>query len=130
MSDQDNTKPAKKRRGFAAMSPEKQREIAAKGGKSAHVKGTAHEFTVEEARSEVVSEGLIDDRNAVIEHWATHQSWFRSPILLTGEVVARPVAYELVVGFTRLGNLLGLMDREDISAARKHRVWIGEVTGR
>jgi general stress protein YciG len=57
MSDQDNTKPAKKRRGFAAMSPEKQREIAAKGGKSAHVKGTAHEFTVEEARSAGVKGG-------------------------------------------------------------------------
>ena len=39
----------KKRRGFAAMSREKQREIASKGGKAAHEKGTAHEFTPEEA---------------------------------------------------------------------------------
>src|SRR5579883_3258402 len=38
------------KRGFAAMSPEKQREIASKGGKAAHEKGTAHEFTPEEAR--------------------------------------------------------------------------------
>lgn len=37
-------------RGFASMSPEKQREIASKGGKAAHQKGTAHEFTSEEAR--------------------------------------------------------------------------------
>ena len=44
-------KPKKKRRGFAAMSPEKQKEIASKGGKSAHAKGTAHQFTPEEARS-------------------------------------------------------------------------------
>ena len=89
-----------------------------------------YEHAVEEARSEVVAEGLMDDRTDVVEHWATHQSWFRSPILLTGDVVARPVAYEVVVGFTRLGNLLGLMDREDISPTRKHRVWIGEVAGR
>jgi general stress protein YciG len=33
------------------MSPEKQREIASKGGRAAHQKGTAHEWTSEEARS-------------------------------------------------------------------------------
>lgn len=32
------------------MDPAKQREIASKGGKAAHEKGTAHEFTPEEAR--------------------------------------------------------------------------------
>lgn len=37
-------------RGFASMDEEKQREIASKGGKAAHEKGTAHEFTSEEAR--------------------------------------------------------------------------------
>lgn len=42
---------AKERRGFASMSPEKQREIASKGGRAAHQKGTAHEWTSEEARS-------------------------------------------------------------------------------
>ena len=41
----------KARRGFASMSPEKQREIASKGGRAAHEKGTAHEWTSEEARS-------------------------------------------------------------------------------
>ncbi len=40
----------KSRRGFAGMDPQKQREIASKGGKAAHAKGTAHEFTPEEAR--------------------------------------------------------------------------------
>ena len=40
----------KERRGFASMSPEKQREIASKGGRSAHEKGRAHEWTPEEAR--------------------------------------------------------------------------------
>jgi general stress protein YciG len=33
------------------MSPEKQREIASKGGRAAHMKGTAHEWTSEEARA-------------------------------------------------------------------------------
>ena len=32
------------------MDPDRQREIASKGGKAAHEKGTAHEFDSEEAR--------------------------------------------------------------------------------
>jgi general stress protein YciG len=46
-----NTPGGKQRRGFASMSAEKQREIASKGGRAAHVKGTAHEWTPDEARS-------------------------------------------------------------------------------
>lgn len=40
----------KQRKGFAGMSAEKQREIAAKGGRAAHQKGTAHEWSSDEAR--------------------------------------------------------------------------------
>lgn len=38
-------------RGFASMSDDRQREIARKGGRAAHAKGTAHEFTSDEARA-------------------------------------------------------------------------------
>ncbi|MGE5609389.1 MAG: KGG domain-containing protein [Bacillota bacterium] len=41
---------ATSKRGFASMDMEKQRRIASKGGRAAHEKGTAHEFTPEEAR--------------------------------------------------------------------------------
>jgi general stress protein YciG len=41
---------AKEDRGFASMDRAKQRDIASKGGKAAHQKGTAHEWTSEEAR--------------------------------------------------------------------------------
>jgi general stress protein YciG len=44
-------KPARRRRGFAAMSPERVREISRLGGKAAHEKGVAHEFTREEAQA-------------------------------------------------------------------------------
>lgn len=40
-----------RQRGFASMDPEKQREIARKGGRAAHEKGTAHEWDSEEART-------------------------------------------------------------------------------
>lgn len=39
------------KRGFASMDLERQREIARKGGRAAHAKGTAHEFSSEEARA-------------------------------------------------------------------------------
>jgi general stress protein YciG len=47
---QGEEKSTKRLRGFAAMDAEKQRQIASKGGKVAHQRGNAHEFTPEEAR--------------------------------------------------------------------------------
>lgn len=60
--------PRKSLRGFAAMSPEKQKEIARKGGKAAHERGTAHEFTPEEARVAGRKGGEVVSRNR--EHMA------------------------------------------------------------
>lgn len=37
-------------RGFAGMDEERRREVARMGGRAAHQKGTAHEFSSEEAR--------------------------------------------------------------------------------
>ena len=48
--EERGTRTGKSNRGFASMSPERQREIASKGGRAAHEKGTAHEWTPEEAR--------------------------------------------------------------------------------
>lgn len=41
----------KSKRGFASMDPSRQRDIASKGGRAAHAKGTAHEWTADEARN-------------------------------------------------------------------------------
>ena len=43
--------PSKRRRGFALMSVEERRRIASMGGQAAHARGTAHEFSQEEART-------------------------------------------------------------------------------
>lgn len=40
----------KQYKGFAAMTKAQQREIASKGGKASHARGTAHEWNSEEAR--------------------------------------------------------------------------------
>src|SRR5215211_666603 len=55
-------------RGFAAMDREKQRQIASMGGRAAHEKGTAHEFTSEEAREAGRKGGEVVSQNR--EHMA------------------------------------------------------------
>ena len=55
-------------RGFASMDPSKQREIASKGGRAAHAKGTAHEFDSGEAREAGRKGGQAVSRNR--EHMA------------------------------------------------------------
>lgn len=57
--------------------------------------------------------------------WAPGNSWSNAPILIDGEVSAERVSYELVVGASRLGTLLGLLDRGDIAPDSPHRVWVG-----
>lgn len=53
---------AKEDRGFASMDRSKQRDIASKGGKAAHQKGTAHEWTSEEAREAGRKGGMASHR--------------------------------------------------------------------
>ena len=52
-------------RGFASMDPDKQREIASKGGRAAHVQGTAHEWTSDEARAAGRKGGAASRRRVV-----------------------------------------------------------------
>jgi general stress protein YciG len=49
-TSQPRSTETKSNRGFASMDPSKQREIASKGGRAAHEKGTAHQFSANEAR--------------------------------------------------------------------------------
>ena len=58
----------KKERGFAAMAEEQQREIARKGGRAAHQKGTAHQFNSTEAAEAGRKGGKAVSRNR--EHMA------------------------------------------------------------
>src|SRR5439155_2694749 len=58
----------KSARGFASMDESKQKEIASKGGRAAHAKGTAHEFDSSEARAAGRKGGMAVSRNR--EHMA------------------------------------------------------------
>ena len=63
---------SKEDRGFASMDAAKRREIASKGGKAAHAKGTAHEWTPEEAREAGRKGGTLSHRPKQEEQ---EQSW-------------------------------------------------------
>ena len=51
MQENGKQEQPRARRGFAAMSPERQRVIASQGGRAAHQQGVAHEWSAEEARA-------------------------------------------------------------------------------
>jgi len=55
----------KSRRGFASMDPARQREIASKGGRAAHEKGTAHEWSSDEARAAGRKGGVMVSRDRI-----------------------------------------------------------------
>jgi hypothetical protein len=84
-----------------------------------------YQHAVDEARAFTLEGGLQDDRPAVVEHWHEASTWLTPPVIVTRPVLGSSGADELLVGFTRLGSLLGLLDRGDVSGAATHRVWLG-----
>jgi hypothetical protein len=84
-----------------------------------------YQHAVDEARTQTLLNGFYDERPEVMDHWTTARTWIRAPIVLAGEVLQSVVNYEVIVGFTRLGNLLGALDRQDLPEWARHRVWIG-----
>jgi len=58
---------AKEDRGFASMDRGRQRDIASKGGRAAHEKGSAHEWTSEEAREAGRKGGLVSHRRKLAQ---------------------------------------------------------------
>jgi general stress protein YciG len=75
---------AKEDRGFASMDRGKQREIASKGGKAAHQKGTAHQWTSDEAREAGRKGGMASHRRKQMNDPA--------PIIETNDPNAPPPA--------------------------------------
>jgi len=87
----------------------------------------AFQHAVDEARSRTAEEGFYDERPEVMVHWMQAHTWIRAPIVIAGAVAQSALEYVLLVGFTRLGNLLGALDRRDGPEYSRHRVWIGRL---
>jgi len=85
----------------------------------------AYQQALDEARDRATRFGIVDDREEVVAHWRDAHSWMLPPVMVAGEVFGSNVGYQLLVGFTRLGNLLGLLEREEIPEVKRHLVWVG-----
>lgn len=83
------------------------------------------EHALEETRSRVLEQSLTDERDEVLRHWSEEGTWLRPPVLIDGGLLETHVGLVCLIGITRLGNLLGLLDRGQILEAATHRVWIG-----
>jgi hypothetical protein len=88
----------------------------------------AFQHALDEARGETTRFGIVDEREEVVNHWRDAKSWVVPPVVVSGDLLGGGSAYELLVGYTRLGNLLGMLDREEVKEAQKHLVWVGRGT--
>jgi hypothetical protein len=84
-----------------------------------------HQHALDEARDYAVSYGIVDDREQVTNHWRDAKSWVVPPVIVSGDLRGGGAGFQLLVGYTRLGNLLGMLDREEVKEAQKHLVWVG-----
>ncbi len=83
------------------------------------------QHAVDEARSRTAELGVVDERAAVSANWRDVGSWVAAPVIVSGAVLCSSIEYQLLVGYTRLGCLLGLLDRAELPAGQRHLVWVG-----
>ena len=105
---------AKSQRGFASMDEERQRQIASKGGQAAHKKGTAHEFSTDEARAAGRKGGQAVSRNR--DHMAEIGR-------KGGEAVSRNRDHMSEIGREggHNGNAMASPENDDAEGARESR---------
>jgi hypothetical protein len=84
-----------------------------------------YQHALDEARDRVTQFGIVDDRQEVIGHWRDSKSWIVPPVAVANALLDGGSGLELLVGFTRLGKLLGMLDREEVPEVQKHLVWVG-----
>jgi hypothetical protein len=84
-----------------------------------------YQHALDEARDHSVCYEIVDEGDKVINHWREAKSWMVPPVVVSGEYLGEGAGYELLVGYTRLGNLLGMLDRQEVPESQKHLVWVG-----
>jgi hypothetical protein len=84
-----------------------------------------YQHALDEARDRATQFGIVDEREEVVSHWKEAKSWVVPPVAVGGDLLGGGAGFQLLVGYTRLGNLLGMLDREEVPEAKKHFVWIG-----
>jgi hypothetical protein len=84
-----------------------------------------YQHALDEAREQATRFGIVDERQEVVDHWRDAKSWIVPPVAVSCDLLGGGAGLELLIGYTRLGNLLALLDREEIPEIQKHLVWVG-----
>jgi hypothetical protein len=86
-----------------------------------------YQHALDEARDQATRFGIADERQEVVDHWRDAKSWIVPPVAVSCDLLGGGAGLELLIGYTRLGNLLGLLDREEVAETKKHLVWAGRM---
>jgi hypothetical protein len=86
-----------------------------------------YQHALDEARDRATQFGIVDERPEVVDHWRDAKSWIAPPVMVAGDLLGGGSGLELLVGYTRLGNLLGMLDRQEVSGSRS--IWCGWEEG-
>lgn len=84
-----------------------------------------YQHALDEARDQATRFGIVDERQEVVDHWRDAKSWIVAPVAVSCDLLGGGAGLELLIGYTRLGNLLALLDREEVPEVQKHLVWVG-----
>jgi hypothetical protein len=85
----------------------------------------AFQHAVDEARAGALRIDAINLATALPEQRRDAGTWAVPPVIVAGGVIGTNAGYELLVGHTRLGSMLGVLDRGDVAEANRHLVWVG-----
>jgi hypothetical protein len=66
--------------------------------------------------------GIVDGRQDVVDLWRDAKSRILPPVAVSCDLLGGGAGLELLIGCTRLGNLLALLDLEEVSEIQKHLV--------
>ena len=85
------------------------------------------QHALDEARNQATTFGIAVDRLEVVNHRRDAKSWIVPPVAVSWDLIGGGggAGLEFLISYTRLGNLLALLDREDVPGIYKHLVWIG-----
>jgi hypothetical protein len=83
-----------------------------------------YQHALDEARDTASQLVTVGEREGLVGHREA-KSWVVPPVVVEGDLHRVGAGYKLLVGVTRLGKLLGLLDRDEVSEVQKHLIWVG-----
>lgn len=86
-----------------------------------------YQHALDEARNQATRFGIVDERQVVVDHWRDAKSWIVPPVAVSCDLLGGGAGLELLIGYTRLGNLLAMLDREEVPEVQKHLIWVGRA---